>query len=286
MYYVKSRQLPRNKNANVKVKMVVNMEQTLKQTIKQIQEAMYRCADIMLQAENIQNKVTSKEGHANFVTEYDKRVQAALEKELLTILPDAVMIGEEDDIQKELPDGYAYIVDPIDGTSNFMLGCNCSCISVALIYNKERVAGAVYNPYQKEMFYAIKGQGAYLNEQPIHVSEFPINHSLVGFGTSPYYDGLMEKSFRLAMYYCEEAIDIRRSGSAAIDLCNVACGRTGMFFELRLQPWDFAAGSLIVEEAGGVVVDVDQNPIDVSRYSSVFAMSKAVAEDEKLKFSI
>lgn len=260
------------------------MEKTLFEIVNEMKQAVVSCAEIMLNAEKISEAVTSKEGHANYVTEYDKKVQAALYQKLLSIVPDAVMIGEEDDIHRELPEGYAFIVDPIDGTSNFMMGLNTSCISVALINHRERVAGMVYNPYVKELFHAIKGEGAYLNDEPIHVSGNSIAHSLVAFGTSPYYDGLMEESFILAKYYCTEAIDIRRSGSAAIDLCNVACGRTGLFFEMRLQPWDFAAGSLIVEEAGGVVLTADKKPVDVSGYSSMFAMNRAVYQDKKLRW--
>ena len=145
----------------------------------------------------------------------------------------------------------------------------------------ERVGGVVYNPYTDELYQAEKGKGAYRNGEPIHVSADALADSLVAFGTAPYYEGLCDRSFALAREYCMKAVDVRRSGTAALDLCQVACGRNGMFFELRLQPWDFAAGSLIVEEAGGIVVNEDGGVPDLSSPTSVFAMNAVIYEEWK-----
>lgn len=249
--------------------------------IQEITRVVRSCADILLQAERIDDSVTAKEGHANFVTAYDRQVQDVLRERLLDIMPGAAFVGEEDEIHHAIDKGYAFIVDPIDGTSNFIKQYRCSCISVGVTRDGERVGGVVYNPYLDELYQAEKGKGAYRNGRPIHVSEDSLADSLVAFGTAPYYEELCDRSFALAREYCMKAVDVRRSGTAALDLCQVACGRNGMFFELRLQPWDLAAGSLIVEEAGGIVVTEEGLPVSLNGPTSVFAMNAVIYKEWK-----
>lgn len=146
-----------------------------------------------------------------------------------------------------------------------------SAISVGLALDGERYMGVVYNPYLNEMFTAIKGKGACLNGEPIHVSSEPLCNGIVLFGTAPYYEELNRKSFEMAYDYFKKALDIRRSGSAALDLCSVAAGRAEVFFELRLCPWDFAAGSLIVEEAGGKVTTAEGGQLTLCAPCSMLA---------------
>lgn len=172
----------------------------------------------------------------------------------------SVFIGEEEEKHKKLPEGYAFIIDPIDGTTNFMIGYNCSCISIALLKGGEPVIGVIYNPYANEVFTAIKGQGAYLNDEPIHVRDEKIQKSIVVVGTAPYYEDMFEISFEKIYKVFKHCIDIRRSGSAAIDLCNVASGRVGLYFEQSLCPWDYAAGFLLVKEAAAYVHDIGIKP--------------------------
>ncbi|MCR5789217.1 MAG: inositol monophosphatase [Lachnospiraceae bacterium] len=234
----------------------------------------------LLNADRQHNRVLSKEGHANFVTEYDTKVQELLKRELLRLLPDAAFIGEEGENHDKLGNGYAFIVDPIDGTTNFIKDFKVSAVSVALLRNGEQYIGVIYNPYLDEMFAAVKGQGAYLNGKRIHVSERPVSEGLVAVGTAPYYEELHEKTVQTLAYYFKHSLDIRRSGSAAIDLCTVACGRAELFIELRLQPWDFAAGSLIVTEAGGYVRTVSGEPLSFDRAAGVIA-SNMVCKEEK-----
>ena len=243
----------------------------MKEILNKIQQEMRYCGQIMLNADRTPQMVSDKSGHANFVTTYDKLVQQEMQQRLGAILPEAEFIGEEDDEKKALEAGYAFIVDPIDGTTNFIKDYKCSCISVGLLKDGKQVLGAVYNPYLDEMFTAIAGQGAYLNGQPIHVTDNPIEEAIVIFGTSPYYKELNEPAFRAAYNYFQKSLDIRRSGSAAIDLCNVAAGRAELFFELRLSPWDYAAGSLIVKEAGGVVTSFEGAPLQFEEPMSVKA---------------
>ncbi len=239
--------------------------------VDKIADVVRDCGKIMLEAVRTSDMVDAKEGHANFVTTYDKKVQETLKEKLTEILPATAFVGEEDDIHTSIQKGLAFIVDPIDGTTNFIKDYHVSAISVGLINDGRSYIGVVYNPYLDEMFTAERGKGAFLNGKPIHVSRNPLSEGIVLFGTAPYYEELSRKSFDLAYEYFRQALDIRRSGSAAIDLCSIAAGRAEVYFELRLSPWDYAAGSLIVEEAGGVVTTVDGGEITFERPCSVLA---------------
>ncbi len=245
-----------------------------KNKMLEIQSLVRDCGQIMLNANRESILIDSKAGSANFVTEYDKKVQDALKKGLKQILPEAMFLGEEGIENTFSNKGMYLIVDPIDGTTNFIKDYHTSCISVGIINDGIKAAGVVYNPYLNEMYYAIKGEGAYLNDKRIHVSDEPLSNGIVLFGTSPYYEELNEKSFEMAFDYFKKALDIRRSGSAAIDLCSIAAGRAEVYFELRLSPWDYAAGSLIVEEAGGIVTTVEGGELCFDNTCSVLARNK------------
>lgn len=194
--------------------------------------------------------IDSKEGHANYVTNIDRKVEAYLDEALVRLLPGSVMIGEEKENQA-LTDAPTWIVDPLDGTTNLIHDYRMSAVSIALCERRQPVVGLVWQPYTQEMFYAEAGKGAFLNGEPIHVSDTPFDRALVAFGTAPYYEELEKASLAAALDFLHACADIRRCGSAAIDLAYLACGRHDVFFEYRLKPWDYAAGSLIVQEAGG-----------------------------------
>ncbi len=195
-------------------------------------------------------QVHIKEGHANFVTDMDVRVQTELMERLHCLLPEAGFIGEER-ANDPLSDAPTWIIDPIDGTTNFIRGRRCSAVSVGLAVDKRPTLAAVYQPYTDEMYTAEIGKGAYLNGRRIVVSDKPLDQALVGYGTSPYYEELWDDTLRACGAFLRHAVDLRRCGSAALDLCDVACGRQDVFFEMRLSPWDYAAGALLVIEAGG-----------------------------------
>ena len=241
--------------------------------VEQIADAVRECSKIILSAERSESIIDSKEGHANFVTLYDKKVQEELFMRLREILPEAVLVGEEEDVHSSIDKGFAFIVDPIDGTTNFIKDYKTSCISVGLTKDGLQYIGVVYNPYLDEMFTAQEGKGAYLNGKPISVSRDPMSNSIVLMGTAPYYEELRERTLELIKGYLEGALDIRRSGSAALDLCAVAAGRADYFVELRLCPWDFAAGSLIVKEAGGIVTTPDGQELTLDRACGVVAFN-------------
>ncbi len=218
--------------------------------------------------------VDAKSGRADLVTQYDKQVQERLRKGLLEIMPDAHFVGEEGSTQQFAPTGTFFIVDPIDGTTNFIKDYHFSCISVALVVDNAAELGVIYNPYTDEMFCAQRGEGAFCNGKRLHVSNEPLENGIVVFGTAPYHEELNEKTFQLAYAYFKKALDVRRSGSAALDLCTIAAGRAELFFELVLSPWDYAAGALIVEEAGGLVSDYDGRPLAYDRPCSVLARNQ------------
>lgn len=225
--------------------------------LEEIIEAAKECGQVMLHADRSDIGIKDKAGKANFVTAYDCKIQKMIAEKLSVILPEAEFLGEEEDCQINRNAEYIFVVDPIDGTTNFIKDYHMSCISIGLIRNGKRYLGVVHNPYLRETYSAIAGEGAYMNGNPIHVSNEKLENGVVLFGSSPYNAELAKASFDLAYEYFQKCLDIRRSGSAALDLCAVAAGRAEIFFEMILSPWDFAAGALIVEEAGGIVTTID-----------------------------
>lgn len=238
--------------------------------IKTVEEA----AKIILDAHNIENG-TQKKGDRNFVTLYDSKVQSFIQSKFKEKFPEIKFLGEEDDEDKCDPyKGYCVICDPIDGTANFRRGYHHSAISLALAKDGEVICGVVINPYLNEIFYAEKGKGAFLNGNPISVSNACLKDSFVGFGTALYYPELIDKTMLMLQKIMPDCEDIRRAGTAALDLCYVACGRHDMFFELSLFPWDYAAGSIIIEEAGGIITDRDGKKPPLHKRSEIYAGNK------------
>lgn len=245
---------------------------------------MRECGKIMLSAHDIEsneNNITAKGGDGNFVTVFDVKVQETLIKGISELLPDARFLAEEkDNSSEDFSKGYCFIIDPIDGTTNFIHDMRASAISVGMLYNGEPVFGAVFSPYADEMFVANKGEGAYLNGNPIKTASRPLCEALFSFGTSPYYRSeLAEHSFDVAKRLFMKCSDLRRSGSAAIDLCFLACGRTDIFFEDLLSPWDYAASFVIVNEAGGHLIKMDGSEISLTAASSVLCVTDNLKDE-------
>ena len=195
-------------------------------------------------------KVYDKGRHADFVTEADLAVQSFLIERLSAAFPSAKFFAEEKK-DNELTDALTFIIDPIDGTTNFFRHRACSAISVGIAEGRKPIFGAIYNPYRNELYHAEAGRGAYCGDERLHVSDTPLEQALVGFGTAPYYNDLFEVTGRTLTALLPVCGDIRRTGSACIDLCDVAAGRSDAHFEWLLQPWDYCAGTVIVREAGG-----------------------------------
>jgi myo-inositol-1(or 4)-monophosphatase len=203
--------------------------------------------------------ISNKEGINNLVTEADHASEKAILRVIKENFPGHHILSEEiGEIAKESE--YKWIVDPIDGTVNFAHGIPLNCVSIAVEKKGEVIMGAVFNPHINEFFFAEKGKGATLNDKAISVSDehHVIKACLVtGFP----YIYLDNKNGPLQIFerFIRKGVPVRRLGSAAIDLCWVACGRFDGFYEHKLEAWDSAAGYLIVEEAGGVVTDFKGN---------------------------
>ena len=235
-------------------------------------------AALMLHARGV--LAECKTGRRDVVTEYDRRVQTLLMERLGAAVPEARFFCEENDRHDDLHAACVFVIDPIDGTMNFVRGFHHSCISVACMRGGVVRAGAVYNPYVDELFTAVRGAGAFLNGRPLRVPDEGLADSVVSVGTAPYDPELADKTFRLAKAAFLAGLDIRREGSAALDLCSAAAGRCGVYYELGLSLWDYAAGMLIVEEAGGVCRTLEGAalPLDASRPSVVAGSPRAVEE--------
>jgi len=207
------------------------------------------------QHENRQGLAIEEKGRQNFVTQVDKEAEKILVAGLSDLLPEAGFIAEEGtkDIQG---DQYNWVIDPVDGTTNFIHGVFPFAISVGLTDHNEVVAGIVYEFGLNEFFYAWKGGGAWLNGSPIRVSEVPrVDQALIATGF-PYTNfKYLEQFMRSMDHFMKNSHGLRRLGSAATDIAYVACGRYDGFYEYGLHPWDVAAGILLLKEAGGAVSD-------------------------------
>lgn len=201
-------------------------------------------------------ETASKGGIVNIVTSSDIAVQNFLVSELSALLPGCGFICEEEerhDPHKE----YVWIIDPIDGTANYSRGIDHCSISVALKKNEEVILGVVYSPWRDEIYWAEKGKGAFRNQEPIRVSSRLFSDGLLCTALSLYrkeYGALCSEVIMDIYDYCN---DVRRFGSAAIEICFLASGLCDLYFEFRLQPWDYSAAMLILEEAGGKLSNLD-----------------------------
>lgn len=226
---------------------------------------------IVLSARDIWAHTHEKTSAADLVTEYDEAVEAFLKERLPRLLPGSQFFGEEEAENCDPSRGWVFIVDPIDGTTNFVRGIPQSAISVALAHDGQVEYAVVYDPFKDELFSASRGGGAFRNGSPIHVSTLPLSQGIFGMGTAIYKRENIAPTMRLTEQLMNRSCDFRRLGAAALDLCNVACGRTEVFFEYSLCPWDYAAGSLIITEAGGHVSTLEGTPLPITERCSVWA---------------
>ena len=238
--------------------------------LEKIIAIVHQAGDMIRDAHHIERDTREKTGAADLVTKYDVAVQEFLRRELLAICPEADFFGEEGQ-HEALTKDWTFIVDPIDGTTNFTRRMNYSSISVALVHNGQTEYGVVYNPYVGELFAARRGHGATLNGAPIHVSGNDVPHAIVVCGSTIYDRTYTDRNFSILRRLYDRCLDYRRFASAALDCCQIAAGRAEIFFECRLSPWDFAAGSLILEEAGGRLTRLDGSAIDPREPGSVWA---------------
>ena len=193
---------------------------------------------------------------ANYVTETDLAVQKQILDALTALTPGYAVIAEESASNQYGLHGPTWILDPVDGTTNLMRGYRHSAVSLALADQNGLKLGFIYNPFADELFQAAERSGAWLNGRQIRTAnQADLSGCLVGFGTTPYNRSEAHRTFALVEKIFLQTLEVRRSGAAALDLAYIACGRLDAFFELCLQPWDYAAGSLILQEAGGRITN-------------------------------
>ena len=221
--------------------------------------------------------ITQKDGAANIVTSSDIAVQDFLCQRLSALLPDSGFICEEEDTH-DLKHDYLWIIDPIDGTANYSRGIRECAICVGLWHCGTMEMAAVYLPRTDELFTAERGKGAFLSHpkssqspQQIHVSQRPFENAVLCTALPVYHKEYAAECSRIILEAFRQCNDIRRFGAAAPELCYLAMGRCELYFEDLLSPWDFAAASLILTEAGGVLCDRDGQPLDCTTSSAVLA---------------
>jgi myo-inositol-1(or 4)-monophosphatase len=242
-------------------------------------EALARLAGRHILRERERGFVTHVKGRNDLVTDVDRSVERLIRDELAQLFPDDVIFGEEfGGGQKE--GRRRWLVDPIDGTTNFAQGIPIYCVSIALQVDGASVVGAIYDPTRDELFSAVRGRGAWLDGRPMRVSTEPnLSNTIAVTGFPPVKEGTSFDQLVVRLGHMIRATRaVRRFGSAALDLAYVACGRTDVFWEFRLSPWDTAAGYLMVEEAGGAVSDADGAAYNVHA-SGIIATNGAVHAD-------
>ncbi|XP_030387343.1 inositol monophosphatase 2-like [Scaptodrosophila lebanonensis] len=245
-----------------------------------------KCGPLML--EGYQKGQTDFKVKADFydlVTVYDKQIEDKLTKGLLSAFPESLIIGEEESAATkrlpELTDAPTWIIDPIDGTTNFIRRIPHCCISVGLAINKELVVGVVYNPPADELFTAWKGHGAFLNGQPINVSKVSkINQAVIAYEISLIHaPSVRDKNIKRIYKLASNATGTRCFGSAALTLCYVATGQVDVYHIEDLKPWDLAGGAVILREAGGVVCHTNGGEFDIMKPNCVCTSTKELSKE-------
>lgn len=239
--------------------------------LEQICQAVREAGDLIRSCCAV-GEMKAKEGSANFVTKYDSMVQSFLIKRLKDLVPDAAFIGEEDGYsQGKIAEGKTFIIDPIDGTTNFICGFPVCGICVGFAERGKAELGVVYNPFREEMFSARRGGGAFLNGKSLKMMDHVLEEGVLCMDTAPYTPELRKEIFERLLKLSHLCMDMRSIGSAALSICYVACGRSAAYLSPRLCVWDYAAASVILTEAGGVITGWDGKALELATGVSVLA---------------
>ncbi len=194
-------------------------------------------------------------GQNDFVSEVDRNAEQSIIDVIHKAYPDHAILAEESGLQQGKVE-YEWVIDPLDGTTNFLHGNPQFSVSIALRYKNRLEIGVIYDPLRDELFTAVRGQGAQLNGHKLRVSRLPsLQNALIGTGFPFKYQQHIDAYLAMFKVMLQQVADLRRPGSAALDLAYVASARLDGFWEIGLQPWDMAAGILLIEEAGGLVSD-------------------------------
>ena len=254
--------------------------------MQELEAIVREAGKIMDAAELTEAGIYRKPGDANFVTAYDVQIQRFLIERISALFPDAGFFGEEDTAgnEKQLTHGYTFIIDPIDGTTNFMFNYHHSCGSVGVALNGELPAGLIYDPYSDSLYTAVRGQGAYLNGRHLVLADTPVSQGIACFGCARYNEADYDRLFDVVKELFLESLSIRSVGSAALGIARIASGSNVCYLELKLQPYDYAAAAVILEEVGGRIVQPDGSPITLDKPCAVVAGTPKAVEHILKKF--
>ena len=252
---------------------MTNSQKELEKLLDLAIQIAHQAGELLLEGFDKEKTINAKSSEIDWVTEYDQASEKLIVERLQGETPEYGILGEEGS-RIETDNGYRWIIDPLDGTTNYTHHFPMFCVSIALYHKDTPLVGVVYDPLRQETFHAAKGLGAYLatpgGTQPLRVSkEDNLKHSLLATGfpydrhTSPH-----NNTIELAAFL-KETHGIRRAGSAALDLAYVAAGRLDGFWEFKLYPWDMAASRLLIEEAGGLVTEPDGQPVNMEEQISL-----------------
>jgi myo-inositol-1(or 4)-monophosphatase len=224
-------------------------------------KAARKAAGIISRASFDVDKLTIRKKRQNdFVSEVDEAAEEAIIRILRDAYPDHGILAEESGTSDDAKSDYVWVIDPLDGTTNFLHGFPQYCVSIGLLHKGKPTQAVIYDPNRNELFTATKGVGAYLNDRRIRVSRTDrLEDALMGTGFPFREVGHLDDYLRMFRNVTMATSGIRRPGAAALDLAWVACGRIDGFWEMGLSPWDMAAGALLVREAGGLIGDLDGN---------------------------
>lgn len=218
-------------------------------------KSIVKAASKIIDNNNIE--IHHKHGFENIVTSSDLAIQTYLKEQLAKLIPGSAFLCEEDDIHEFDDKEFVWIIDPIDGTMNYSRRIPEYCISTALMHNSEIVMGVVYNPANNQLFSAERGNGAFLNDEPIHVSNRRYEDGILCTAMSLYKKQYASACSDIIYEAYMQCNDIRRIGSCALELCYIAMGYYELYFEFRVMPWDYAAAHLVLTEAGGILTGFD-----------------------------
>ena len=242
------------------------------QLLSELEDAVRHAGNNMTAIHVQEREIEAKEGRANFVTRYDRMNQEYLRQRFGELLPEAAFVGEEDATHdRTLPTGFVWIVDPIDGTTNFLFDMHMSCVSAGLLYDGNPVVGFVYNPYTDEMYRAVAGQGAFRNGNRIMARDLPLEQGVAFYGCAAYNTEHIQAMFGCVAELFGKALGIRTLGTGAWALCTVAGGGGVVYTEFSLKPWDYAASVVILREAGCQVTQMDGSPVSFVEPSDILA---------------
>lgn len=234
----------------------------------------------LIRSEQQKAKVTVK-GAADYVTNVDVAVQEYLKRELAKRFPEVRMLAEEQVNTGFVKEGKYWILDPIDGTTNLIHDMKLSAVALGYYENGAITFGVVYNPFMEELFHASAGGGAWLNGSRIKVAkERELKDSVIAFGPCPYEkEKYTEANFALFQRLFLRSADFRRTGSAELDLCYIACGRVEAYLERNLKPWDYSAGSIILTEAGGRISDWEGGALPYLQNADILACAPQLQKE-------